>query len=155
LKVIEILGGGGGDPRPTPPRSSRGEGFTDRVRRVFDLAEEEARTLRHNYIGTEHILLGLIREGEGVAAQILVRLGADLTQTRQQIIEILSGDQGSMSVPRANAPPVPGTGPHEASVPLAADPLAGPPSARGTSASGTPSSARPADPAEADPAEDE
>ena len=54
------------------------ERFTDRARRVVVLAQEEARLLNHNYIGTEHILLGLIREGEGVAAQVLVKLGADL-----------------------------------------------------------------------------
>ena len=53
------------------------ERFTDRARRVVVLAQEEARLLNHNYIGTEHILLGLIREGEGVAAQVLVKLGAD------------------------------------------------------------------------------
>ena len=52
--------------------------FTDRARRVVVLAQEEARMLNHNYIGTEHILLGLIREGEGVACQVLVKLGADL-----------------------------------------------------------------------------
>jgi ATP-dependent Clp protease ATP-binding subunit ClpC len=62
------------------------ERFTDRARRVVVLAEEEARMLNHNYIGTEHILLGLIREGEGVAAQVLVKLGADLNRVRQQVI---------------------------------------------------------------------
>ena len=51
------------------------ERFTDRARRVVVLAQEEARLLNHNYIGTEHILLGLIREGEGVAAQVLQQLG--------------------------------------------------------------------------------
>ena len=56
------------------------ERFTDRARRVVVLAQEEARMLNHNYIGTEHILLGLIREGEGVAAQVLVKLGADLNR---------------------------------------------------------------------------
>ncbi|MEY4129556.1 MAG: ATP-dependent Clp protease ATP-binding subunit ClpC, partial [Actinomycetota bacterium] len=50
--------------------------------------------LGHNYIGTEHILLGLIREGEGVAAQVLVKLGADLSRVRQQVIQLLSGYQG-------------------------------------------------------------
>ena len=71
------------------------ERFTDRARRVVVLAQEEARLLNHAYIGTEHILLGLIREGEGVAAQVLVKLGADLSRVRQQVIQLLSGYQGS------------------------------------------------------------
>src|SRR5665647_416395 len=70
------------------------ERFTDRARRVVVLAQEEARMLNHNYIGTEHILLGLIREGEGVAAKVLVKLGADLNRVRQQVIQLLSGYQG-------------------------------------------------------------
>src|ERR671927_1668803 len=70
------------------------ERFTDRARRVVVLAQGEARQLGHNYIGTEHILLGLIREGEGVAAQVLVKLGADLNRVRQQVIQLLSGYQG-------------------------------------------------------------
>src|ERR1700754_2494788 len=70
------------------------ERFTDRARRVVVLAQEEARLLKHNYIGTEHILLGLIREGEGVAAQVLVKLGADLNRVRQQVLQLLSGYQG-------------------------------------------------------------
>src|SRR6201746_2116068 len=74
------------------------ERFTDRARRVVVLAQEEARMLNHNYIGTEHILLGLIREGEGVAAQVLVKLGADLNKVRQQVIQLLSGYQGKEAV---------------------------------------------------------
>src|SRR6187397_1268875 len=70
------------------------ERFTDRARRVVVLAQEEARMLSHNYIGTEHILLGLIHEGEGVAAKALVKLGADLNRVRQQVIQLLSGYQG-------------------------------------------------------------
>src|ERR687884_305727 len=70
------------------------ERFTDRARRVVVLAQEEALQLGHNYIGTEHILLGLIREGEGVAAQVLVKLGADLNRVRQQVLQLLSGYQG-------------------------------------------------------------
>jgi ATP-dependent Clp protease ATP-binding subunit ClpC len=58
------------------------ERFTDRARRVVVQAQQEARTLNHNYIGTEHILLGLIREGDGVAARVLVKLGADLNRVR-------------------------------------------------------------------------
>src|ERR671930_923797 len=70
------------------------ERFTDRARRVVVLAQEEARMLNHNYIGTEHILLGLIREGEGVAAQVLQKLGADLNRVRQQVIQLLQGYAG-------------------------------------------------------------
>src|SRR6266702_1077031 len=75
-------------------RTSMFERFTDRARRVVVLAQEEARMLNHNYIGTEHILLGLIREGEGPAAQVLARLGADLNPVRQQVIQLLHGYQG-------------------------------------------------------------
>src|ERR671918_41914 len=70
------------------------ERFTDRARRVVVLAQEEARMLNHNYIGTEHILLGLIHEGEGVAAQVLEKLGADLNRVRQTVIQLLSGYTG-------------------------------------------------------------
>jgi hypothetical protein len=66
------------------------ERFTDRARRVVVLAQEEARHLDHNYLGTEHILLGLIREGEGVAAQVLIELGGSLDRVRQQVIQILA-----------------------------------------------------------------
>src|SRR6266851_5101028 len=79
------------------------ERFTDRARRVVVLAQEEARMLNHNYIGTEHILLGLIREGEGVAAQVLVKLGADLNRVRLQVIQLLHGYQGKE--PAAAGPP--------------------------------------------------
>ncbi len=68
--------------------------FTPRVKKVLELASQEALQLGHNYIGTEHILLGLIREGEGVAAQVLVKLGADLNRVRQQVIQLLHGYQG-------------------------------------------------------------
>ena len=69
------------------------ERFTDRARRVVVLAQEEARMLNHNYIGTEHILLGLIREGDGVAAQVLVKLGADLNRVRHQVIQLIAAQQ--------------------------------------------------------------
>ncbi|OZG67694.1 ATP-dependent Clp protease ATP-binding subunit [Bifidobacterium eulemuris] len=65
------------------------ERFTDRARRVIVLAQEEARTLQHNYIGTEHLLLGLIREGEGVAAKALASKGVDLEATRKQVEEMI------------------------------------------------------------------
>src|SRR5450830_331662 len=72
--------------------------FTPRAKKVLELSLREALQLGHNYIGTEHILLGLIREGEGVAAQVLVKLGADLNRVRQQVIQLLSGYQGKEQV---------------------------------------------------------
>jgi len=63
--------------------------FTPRAKKVMELSLREALQLSHNYIGTEHLLLGLIREGEGVAADVLVRLGADLSRVRQQVIQLL------------------------------------------------------------------
>ncbi len=65
------------------------ERFTDRARRVVVLAQEEARLLNHNYIGTEHILLGLIHEGEGIASQALESLGISLEAVRDQVEEII------------------------------------------------------------------
>jgi ATP-dependent Clp protease ATP-binding subunit ClpC len=67
--------------------------FTPRAKKVLELSLREALQLGHNYIGTEHILLGLIHEGDGVAAQVLVGLGVDLDRTRQLVIQILSGRQ--------------------------------------------------------------
>ena len=71
--------------------------FTPRAKKVLELSLREALQLGHNYIGTEHILLGLIREGEGVAARVLLSLGADLEKVRNQVIQLLSGYQGSRS----------------------------------------------------------
>ena len=73
------------------------ERFTDRARRVVVLAQEEARMLNHNYIGTEHILLGLIHEGEGVAAKALESLGISLEGVRQQVEEIIGQGQQAPS----------------------------------------------------------
>jgi ATP-dependent Clp protease ATP-binding subunit ClpC len=87
-QVEEIIGQGGSSPSGHIP-------FTPRAKKVLELSLREALQLGHNYIGTEHILLGLIREGEGVAAQVLVKLGADLSRVRQQVIHLLSGYQGS------------------------------------------------------------
>ncbi len=67
--------------------------FTPRAKKVLELSLREALQLGHNYIGTEHIMLGLIREGDGVAAQVLVKLGADLNRVRQQVIQLLQGHQ--------------------------------------------------------------
>ena len=74
------------------------ERFTDRARRVVVLAQEEARMLNHNYIGTEHILLGLIHEGEGVAAKALESLGISLEAVRQQVEEIIGQRANSRTV---------------------------------------------------------
>ena len=71
------------------------ERFTDRARRVIVLAQEEARSLQHNYIGTEHLLLGLIREGEGVAAKALASKGVELEATRKQVIEMIGKGNAS------------------------------------------------------------
>ena len=68
--------------------------FTPRAKTVLELSLREALQLGHDYIGTEHILLGLIREGQGVAAQVLVNLGADLSRARQQVLQVLSGHTG-------------------------------------------------------------
>jgi len=68
--------------------------FTPRAKKVLEYSLREGLQLGHTYIGTEHILLGLIREGEGVAAQVLVKLGADLNKVRQQVIQLLAGYQG-------------------------------------------------------------
>src|ERR687889_2716849 len=73
------------------------ERFTERARQVVVLAQEEARTLNHNYIGTEHILLGLVRENEGVAARILLDFDADSEKIRNEVIRMLSGPGGRRS----------------------------------------------------------
>jgi ATP-dependent Clp protease ATP-binding subunit ClpC len=99
-QVEEIIGQGQQAPSGHIP-------FTPRAKKVLELSLREALQLGHNYIGTEHILLGLIREGEGVAAQVLVKLGADLTRVRQQVIQLLSGYQGKETV--AQGGPAEGT----------------------------------------------
>ena len=70
------------------------ERFTDRARRVIVLAQEEARSLQHNYIGTEHILLGLIREGEGVGTQVLIKMEVDLGDLRSTAMDLIRGNSG-------------------------------------------------------------
>jgi ATP-dependent Clp protease ATP-binding subunit ClpC len=75
--------------------------FTPRAKKVLDLSLREALELGHDYVGTEHLLLGLIREGEGVAAQVLVKLGADLPRARGQVIELLSGHAGVEAAARS------------------------------------------------------
>ncbi len=87
-QVIEIIGKGENDSKDHIP-------FTPRAKKVLELSMREALQLGHNYIGTEHILLGLIREGEGVANQVLTNLGADLGSIRQNVIHLLSGYPGA------------------------------------------------------------
>ena len=86
-QVEEIIGRGQQAPSGHIP-------FTTRAKKVLELSLRESLQLGHDYIGTEHILLGLLREGDGVAAQVLVRLGADLNRVRQQVIQLLHGYQG-------------------------------------------------------------
>jgi ATP-dependent Clp protease ATP-binding subunit ClpC len=96
-QVEEIIGQGQQAPSGHIP-------FTPRAKKVLELSLREALQLGHNYIGTEHILLGLIREGEGVAAQVLVKLGADLNRVRQQVIQLLSGYQGKEPQQQGSGP---------------------------------------------------
>src|SRR5918911_692868 len=96
-QVEEIIGQGQSAPTGHIP-------FTPRAKKVLELSLREALQLGHNYIGTEHILLGLIREGEGVAAQVLVKLGADLNKVRQQVIQLLSGYSGGKEKTAAGGP---------------------------------------------------
>ena len=83
-QVEEIIGRGQQEPSGHIP-------FTPRAKEVLELSLREAKQLDHTYIGTEHILLGLVREGGGVAAQVLVKLGADLNRVRQRVIQLLHG----------------------------------------------------------------
>jgi len=103
-QVQEIIGQGQQAPTGHIP-------FTPRAKKVLELSLREALQLGHNYIGTEHILLGLIREGEGVAAQVLVKLGAELARVRQTVIQLISGYQGGKEAAGATAGP--GAGPAE------------------------------------------
>src|SRR5438876_176173 len=118
-QVEEIIGQGQQAPSGHIP-------FTPRAKKVLELSLREALQLGHNYIGTEHILLGLIREGEGVAAQVLVKLGADLSRVRQQVIQLLSGyagkegaatGAGSSGDAAPSAPPRAPSTPHRSSSP--------------------------------------
>jgi ATP-dependent Clp protease ATP-binding subunit ClpC len=86
-RVEEAIGMTGTVPSSAPP-------FTPRAKKVLELSLREALQLGHSYIGTEHMLLGLVSEGDGVAAQVLVSLGADLARVRQQVIRTMAGHQG-------------------------------------------------------------
>jgi len=91
-EVEEVVGRGQHPPSGHIP-------FTPRAKTVLELSLRESNQLGHTYIGTEHILLGLLREGEGVAAQVLVKMGVDLNRARQQVIELLQGRQAGESPP--------------------------------------------------------
>jgi ATP-dependent Clp protease ATP-binding subunit ClpC len=102
-QVEEIIGHGRSAPTSHIP-------FTPRAKKVLEFSLREALQLGHNYIGTEHILLGLIREGEGVAAQVLQKLGADLNRVRQKVLQVLEGyaerGEGQPGVPFEPASPI-------------------------------------------------
>ncbi|SEH03977.1 ATP-dependent Clp protease ATP-binding subunit ClpC, partial [Nonomuraea solani] len=95
-RVEELIGHGPSAPAGHIP-------FTPRAKKVLELSLREALQLGHNHIGTEHMLLGLIREGDGVAAQVLIRLGADLNRVRQQVIHMLQGYQSGQERTDAGA----------------------------------------------------
>jgi ATP-dependent Clp protease ATP-binding subunit ClpC len=87
-EAVEGITGVFENPPGSPP-------FTERAKKVLELSLREALELGHDYIGTEHILLGIAREGEGVAVQVLSSLGADTTRVRHTVIELLGGSQGT------------------------------------------------------------
>jgi ATP-dependent Clp protease ATP-binding subunit ClpC len=89
-QVEAVIGMAGSAPVGSPP-------FTPRAKKVLELALREALQMNHSYIGTEHILLGLVREGEGVAATVLVSLGADLGRVRQEVVKLMSGTSETTS----------------------------------------------------------
>jgi ATP-dependent Clp protease ATP-binding subunit ClpC len=95
-RVEEVIGRGqGASPGHIP--------FTPRAKKVLELSLRQALQLGHHYIGTEHILLGVIAEGDGVGAHVLVDLGADLDRTRQQVVQILTGRMPEEGAPAAVA----------------------------------------------------
>ena len=105
-EVEEVIGHG-----QTPPTGH--VPFTPRAKKVLELSLREALQMNHSYIGTEHILLGLVREGEGVAASVLIKLGADLNRVRNTVLQLLSGYQGkeaaTSGAPEGSATPQSGT----------------------------------------------
>lgn len=82
-------------PKGEKAATQQGISYTPRAKRVVELAIEESQNLGHNYVGTEHIMLGLIREGEGVAAQVLTNMGSDLKRARKEVIKLLGGEEGT------------------------------------------------------------
>lgn len=96
-RVWETVGPAGTPATGSPP-------FTPRTKKVLELSLREALQLGHNYVGTEHLLLGLVREGQGVGAQVLVTLGADLRHVRQKVIELLAEGPATVHGPAGEAP---------------------------------------------------
>jgi ATP-dependent Clp protease ATP-binding subunit ClpC len=94
-QVAEIVGRGKKSPSGHIP-------FTPRAKKILELSLREALQLSHNYIGTEHILLGLIREGEGVAVEVLVNLGADLKRVRQEVIQLQADSPITEEMPQGS-----------------------------------------------------
>lgn len=95
--ILDQIGEGTETPKSHIP-------FTPRAKKTMEFSLQEALLLGHNYIGTEHLLLGLLREGEGVASQVLVRVGIGLSDARSKVIELLAGYKGKAGTP-ADAPP--------------------------------------------------
>ncbi len=98
-EVEKIIGRG--------PGNTTGTTYTPRAKKVIELSMDEARKLGHNYIGTEHILLGLIREGEGIAARVLTNLGVSLGKARQQVLQLLGSDAPEASADTAQTAATP------------------------------------------------
>ncbi len=98
-EVEKIIGQG--------PGNTTGTTYTPRAKKVIELSMDEARKLGHNYIGTEHILLGLIREGEGIAARVLSNLGVSLSKARQQVLQLLGSDTTETSSDSAQSASTP------------------------------------------------
>src|ERR1041385_8083297 len=94
-QVEDMIGVGTATPQGHIP-------FTPRAKKVLELSLREALQLGHNYIGTEHILLGLLREGEGVATQVLLKIGLDLQKIRQTVLQLMQGYQGQQGEGKAS-----------------------------------------------------
>ncbi len=92
---------GKGDQRPV----AQGVNYTPRAKKVIELAIEEGQNLGHNYVGTEHLLLGLIREGEGIAAQVLNNMGADLQRARKSVLDLLGSSDEPLPAESGKATP--------------------------------------------------
>src|SRR3989442_1319561 len=91
-------------PREGDRVAMNGYNFTDRVRKVLQMAREEAARLHHDYVGTEHLLLGLLREEKGIAAQVLTDAGVNLEQARAETLRLLGSEMPSASAPGGSGP---------------------------------------------------
>ena len=118
-EVEELIGPGTQPPSGHIP-------FTPRAKKVLELSLREGLQMGHKYIGTEFLLLGLVREGEGVAARVLVKLGADLPRVRQTVIQLLSGYEGQQSGEAPHGEGLAGAGTSPAGGPFASRQMGGP-----------------------------